>query len=101
MLKQNKIKDLIKQLVDQPFSISESDVCYIPRQEKYVNLSVIKSSHVEEEFTNSDREAMMKLKHMEFESIPMEDLFMKGDEIVVVRGSGGSGKTTFINMYDL
>ena len=89
MLKKKQMAELIDCLVNQPFSMSKSCTGYVPREEKYVNISLLKRSDLEEEFSNSDRETLMQQRHLELNGIQMESMFGRDDEMVIVRGIGG------------
>ena len=72
------------------------------REEIYVDLTVVKSSVVnEEQLTNSDRDTLINNNLNEYESIRMEEIIQQGDESVYIRGVGGTGKTTMLEMYAL
>ena len=89
LLKQQTIKKLIDWLVQEPFSPSTSNVCYVPREEKFVNLTILNSKEYEERFSHSDLEVLMKLRFKDKEGLAMNELFQTNDEIVVARGVGG------------
>ena len=89
LLRQKTIKKLIDWLVQEPFSPSTSNTCYVPREEKYVNLTILDSMDYEERFSNSDREVLMKQRFEDREGVTMNELFKANDEIVVARGVGG------------
>ncbi|XP_066917682.1 uncharacterized protein [Clytia hemisphaerica] len=101
LLKQKTIKKLIDLLVQEPFSPSTSNTCYVPREEQFVNLTILNSKEYEERLSNSDREVLMKQRFKEREGVTMNEIFKVNDEIVVVRGVGGSGKTSLVGMYNL
>ncbi|XP_066934495.1 uncharacterized protein [Clytia hemisphaerica] len=101
LLKQKTIKKLIDWLVQEPFSPSTSNTCYVPREEQFVNLTILNSKEYENRFSNSDREVLMKQGFKEQEGVTMNELFKANDEIVVARGVGGSGKTSLVGMYNL
>ena len=90
LLKQKTIKKLIDWLVQEPFSPSTSNTCYVPREEKFVNLTILDSKEYEKKFSNSDREVLMKQKFEDREGLKMNELFQTNDEIVVAKGVGGS-----------
>ena len=89
LLKQKTIKKLIDWLVQEPFSPSTSNTCYVPREEKFVNLTILNSKEYEKKFSNSDREVLMKQRFEEREGMIMDELVKTNDEIVVARGVGG------------
>ncbi|XP_066936874.1 uncharacterized protein [Clytia hemisphaerica] len=101
LLKQKTIKKLIDWLVKEPFSLSSSNTCYVPREEKFVNLTILNSTEYEKKFSNSDREILMNQRLKTKDGMKMVDLFQKDDDIVVARGVAGCGKTSLVEMYNL
>ena len=85
-MRQKSIKKLIDWLVQEPFSPSSSSTCYVPRKEKYVNLTMLDSKEYEERFSNSDREMLMKQRFERREGVTMNEVFKAIDEIVIARG---------------
>ena len=71
------------------------------REDDYVDLVVISGEVVDSEWHNSDREAIMNLKYLKHESICLDKLWEPTDQIVMVRGVAGIGKSTMINRYVL
>ena len=71
------------------------------REDSYVDLSVISGEKVDLEWLNSDREAIMNLKYLKQESISLDKLWEPTDQVVMVRGVAGIGKSTMINRYVL
>ena len=72
------------------------------REEIYVDLTVVNSSVVNDEhLTNSDRDTLINNNLKEYESIRMEEIIQQGDESVYIRGVGGTGKTTMLEMFSL
>eukprot|EP00111_Clytia_hemisphaerica_P020005 TCONS_00058987-protein len=100
-LKQKTIKKFIDLLVQEPFSPSTLNTCYVPREERFVNLTILDSKEYEEQFSNSDRDVLMRQMFKGREGVAMNELFRINDEIVVARGVGGSGKTSLVEMYNL
>ena len=89
LLKQKTIKKLIDWLVKEPFSPSTSNTCYVPREEKFVNLTILDSKEYEKKFSNSDREVLMKQRLQKRDGLKMSELFQKNDDIVIARGVAG------------
>ena len=90
-------------VIEQPLSRRGGDDTNIfNREEIYVDLTVLNSSVVnDEQLTNSDRETLINNKLNEYESIQMEDIIQQGDESVYIRGVGGTGKTTILELFSL
>ena len=80
---------MIDWLVKEPFSLSSSNTCYVPREEKFVNLTILNSKEYEKKFTNSDREVLMKQSFRERDGLKMDELLQKNDDIVIARGVAG------------
>ena len=76
-------------------------VSYLSREDSYVDLSVISGEKVDLEWLNSDRKAIMNLKYLKQESISLDKLWEPTDQVVMVRGVAGIGKSTMINRYVL
>lgn len=99
-LREALVKAYLKYLVQEPLiSLSGSTNCYVPREESYVNLCVLMASDFEQEITNSDREILLQQTYMQKEGIKMSELLNVEDEIVVVRGGAGCGKTSLVEMF--
>ena len=94
----NELKDKI---IDQPLSIDNKENVKINREDFYVDLAVVKSTVVDEELNNSDRNYLIEKRFEEQESIQLNEIIQKGDEIVYIRGVGGTGKTTLLEMFTL
>ena len=62
---------------------------------------VLKSSQVAEQLTSSDRETLITKKFEKYVSIQLNDIIQKGDKAVFIRGVGGTGKTTMLEMLAL
>ncbi|XP_066917259.1 uncharacterized protein [Clytia hemisphaerica] len=101
LLKHKTIKKLIDWLVKEPFSLSSSNTCYVPREEKFVNLTILNSTEYEKKFSNSDCEILRNQRLKTKDGMKIVDLFQKNDDIVVARGVAGCGKTSLVEMYNL
>ena len=71
------------------------------REDNYVDLSVISGEKVDLEWHNSDREAIMNLKYLNQKSICLDKIWEPTDQLVMVRGVAGIGKSTMIKRYIL
>ena len=100
-LRQQYKEDLINCLVKQSLSIAGDDSQYVMREDIYTDLLVLPSSEVDTEWNNSDREALLKQRHLERSSSEkaFDQLFSSDDELIVIRGVAGIGKTTLIDMF--
>ena len=101
-LKQCYLEKMIDWVIDQPFNLNSSGgTNSMSREQGYVDLAVLTGEQVDNEWKNSDREAIMEMKHLQIESIGIEDLWKPTDQFVVVRGVAGIGKSTLIQRYVL
>ena len=72
------------------------------RDDFYVDVTVLDSSVVEKEFSRSDRDYLMEEKiYEERRRIQLNEIIKEGDEAVYIRGVGGTGKTTLLEMFTL
>ena len=72
------------------------------RDDFYVDVTVLDSSVVEKEFSRSDRDYLMEEKiYEERRRIQLNETIKEGDESVFIRGVGGTGKTTLLEMFTL
>ena len=94
----NELKDKI---IDQPLSIDNKENVKINREDFYVDLAVVESTVVDKELNNSDRNYLIEKRFEEQESIQLNEIIQKGDETVYIRGVGGTGKTTLLEMFTL
>ena len=93
---------MIEWVIDQPFNLNSSDGTNpMSREQGYVDLAVLTGKQADNEWKNSDREAIMEMKHLQIQSIDINDLWIKTDQFVVVRGVAGIGKSTLIQRYVL
>ena len=68
----------------------------------YTELAVLKANEIDQDLeNNSDREALLEQRHLKKDSIELDKLFQQDDDVVFVRGVGGMGKTTMLEMYAL
>ena len=88
-------------MVNQPLSKSSEENVKINREDFYVDLTVLDSSEVEKELNASDRDYLMEKKFEERGSIQLNEIIKQGDEAVYIRGVGGTGKTTLLEMFTL
>ena len=74
---------------------------YAMREDIYIDLLVLPSSEVDTEWNNSDRKALLKLRYLERSSSEkaFDQLYSPDDELVVVSGVAGIGKTTLIDIF--
>ena len=93
--------DLINWFLEQPLSSTNVGNNSLSREEAYIDLAVISGASVDREWSNSDRETLMQQKYLEFESIKMKDVLSENDNLVIVRGVAGVGKSTYIQMMTL
>ena len=100
-LRQHYKEDLIKCLVEQPLSSIGMDSQYAMREDIFIDLLVLPSSTVDEEWTNSDREALLKQEFLNRSASEkaFDQLFLPNDELVIIRGIAGIGKSTLIDMF--
>ena len=100
-LRQLYKEDLINCLVKKPLSLTGEDSQYAMREDIYIDLLVLPSSEVDSEWNSSDREALLRQRHLERSSSEkaFDRLFFPDDELVIVRGVAGIGKTTLIDMF--
>ena len=93
---------MIEWVIDQPFNLNSSGGTNpMSREQGYVDLAVLTGKQADNEWKNSDREAIMEMKHLQIQSIDINDLWIKTDQFVVVRGVAGIGKSTLIQRYVL
>ena len=93
---------MIKWIIDQPFNLKSSGSTNpMSREQGYVDLAVLTGEQVDNQWKNSDREAIMQMRHLEIQSIGIDDLWKPTDQFVVVRGVAGIGKSTLIQRYVL
>ena len=72
------------------------------REEIYIDLTVVDSSVVQEKISIWDREALIDRKQENHqESIRLDEIIQQDDESVYIRGVGGTGKTTMLEMFVL
>ena len=94
----NELKDKV---IDQPLSFDNKENIKINREDFYVELAMVDSSEVDKEINNSDRNHLIENKFKERQSIQLNEIIQKGDETVYIRGVGGTGKTTLLEMFTL
>ena len=100
-MKEHYIEDLIEWFIDQPLAPNEAGINSISREEAYIDLAVLSGEKVDIEWCNSDRKAIMDMKHLQLESIGIDDIWKPTDQLVIVRGVAGIGKSTMIQRYVL
>ena len=100
-LRESYKADLINCLVEQPLSSTETDSQCFAREELYIDLIVLPSVDVDEEWTNSDRETLVKHRFIRKEGTrkAVDQLITPDDDTVFIRGVAGIGKSTLIDMY--
>ena len=93
---------MIEWVINQPFNMNSScGTNPMSREHEYVDLAVLTGEQVDKEWKNSDREAIMEMKHFQIQGIAIEDLWKPTDKYVVIRGVAGIGKSTLIKRYVL
>jgi len=100
-LRDHYIAELIECLVEQPLSKCKTTTHYVSREEQYIDLAVLEAEIIDNDWHNSDRQSMIKQKHLKLSSIDINKLFQSDDELVFIRGVAGIGKSTLIDMYTL
>ena len=93
---------MIEWIIDQPFNPNRAggNNCMC-REQGYVDLAVLSGEQADAEWQNSDRETIMDMKHFQLESIGIDDIWQPTDQLVIVRGVAGIGKSTMIQRYVL
>ena len=92
---------MIDWFVDQSLSSNEAGMNSISREDGYIDLAVLCGEKVDAEWHNSDRETLMEQKYLQLESIDIENIWESSDQLVVIRGVAGIGKSTLIQRYVL
>ena len=100
-LRDHHIDDFVEVLINQPLSKSSNENIKVNREDFYVDLQVLDSSEVEKEFSSSDRDHLMEKKFEKRGNIKLNEIIKKRDEAVYIRGVGGTGKTTLLEMFTL
>ena len=100
-LRKRYIDDLVKIMINQPLSKCDNENIKINREDFHVDLTVLDSSEVEKEFSSSDRDYLIEKKFEERGNIKPNEIIKEGDEAVYIRGVGGTGKTTLLEMFTL
>ena len=89
-------------MVNQPLSKGcGNENIKMNRDDFYVDLTVLDSFEIEKEFSSSDRDHLTEKQIEENESIQLNEIIKEGDEAVYIRGVGGTGKTTLLEMFTL
>ena len=93
---------MIEWIIDQPFNPNRAGgINCMSREQGYVDLAVLSGEQADAEWQNSDRETIMDMKHLHLESICIDDIWQPTDQLVIVRGVAGIGKSTMIQRYVL
>ena len=100
-LRNRYIDDLVEVMINQPLSKYDNENIEVNREDFYVDLTVLESSEAEKELGGSDREYLMEKKFEERESIQLNEIIQPDDKAVYIRGVGGTGKTTLLEMFTL
>jgi len=100
-LQRHYVRELNNVIVEHPFSERDSAVRTSPREKEFVELAVLNASTVNEEWNNSDRDTLMAQQYLQMTSTNIEHIFQKTDQIVIVRGVAGIGKSTLIDNFIL
>ena len=88
-------------MINRPLSKCCEENIELSREDSYVDLTVLNSSEVEKEFNRSDREYLIEKKFEERGTIKLNEIIKQDDEAVYIRGVGGIGKTTLLEMFTL
>ena len=86
------------------FKSARHPLLSVPREEAYVDLAIVKAEHMTDRWLSarkSDRSFHLDLQYMEKEIISMEKVFTVNDDVVIIRGIAGVGKSTFVDTYTL
>ena len=100
-LKEGYIEYLIKWYIEQPLAPNEAGMNSISREDAYIDLAVHLGEEVDKEWRNSDRETIMKIKHLQLQNIDIDNIWTPINSVVIVRGIAGIGKSTMIQRYVL
>lgn len=91
----------LKETITQPLSKCSEKNIEINKEEFYVDLTLVDSSDIEEEHSNSDRTFLIENKFKKRKNIRLNEIIKQDDKAVFIRGVGGTGKTTLLEMYTL
>ncbi|XP_066917867.1 uncharacterized protein [Clytia hemisphaerica] len=99
-LRRHYVNDLIHCLVEQPLSQADEDTNSVLREDVFIDLVVLPSSTFDKKWSNPDRAALMEQQYIPKTSPKraVNNIFSQKDELVFVRGIGGIGKTTLLEM---
>eukprot|EP00111_Clytia_hemisphaerica_P021123 TCONS_00062222-protein len=102
-LKEHYLNELIRCLVEQPLSQTDSDIDYVMREDVYIDLVVLPSSTVDKEWSNSDRDALVEQQKLVKSTVEkdIKTILLPSDEVVFIRGVAGIGKSTLLDMFTL
>ncbi|XP_066926433.1 uncharacterized protein [Clytia hemisphaerica] len=100
-LRQYYVKQLKDYHLDQPLSPYTEDTVNVKREDVYIDLVVLPSSTVDKEWSNSDRAALKEQQKIPKAACTkdIDQILPSDDEAVYVRGVGGIGKTTLLDMF--
>ena len=93
--------ELIDWIIEQPLDPDGVGGNEISREDGYIDLAVLHGEEANRVWHNSDREDIMNLRYLQLESIDIDDIWQPSDQLVLVRGVAGIGKSTLINRYVL
>ena len=71
------------------------------RKEAYVNLTIRAQFSLDDAMKSSDREYFLRTHNLPYRKIETQDLVQSNDELIVIRGIAGIGKTSFIDTFVL
>jgi len=100
-LREHYLDQSITILMEQPLaSLQSKTYCYSTTVEKtYIDLAIIKADQVHRAWSNStDREVLMEQCLLQMESLKFVDLLTTNDDLVIVRGVAGIGKSTLMEI---
>ncbi|XP_066926046.1 uncharacterized protein [Clytia hemisphaerica] len=92
--------ELIRCLIEKPLSETDGETDYVMREDVFIDLVVLPSTIVDKEWSNSDRAALMEHENLPKTTIhkSINQVLLPNDELVFIRGIGGIGKTSLLDM---
>ena len=103
-LHEHYVREMIQCLVDQSLAESGESNHYVAREDMYTDLAVLDASLIDEELTKTDRCSSLQSRRnllTRSNNINIEEIFQPDDNVVLVRGGGGIGKSSLIDLYTL
>ncbi|XP_066911190.1 uncharacterized protein [Clytia hemisphaerica] len=92
--------ELIRCLIEKPLSETDGETDYVMREDVFIDLVVLPSTVVDKDWSNSDRAALMEQENVPKTTIhkSIDQVLLSNDELVFIRGIGGIGKTSLLDM---